>query len=104
MKPRGSRWRFRFSSACRDLRAVLATDVQAAFDGDPACKSLDEVIFCYPGLQAVTVFRLAHELYRLGVPFIPRMMTEWAHKETGSTSIPERRSGTTSSSTTGRAS
>ena len=65
------------------LRAVLATDVQAAFDGDPACKSLDEVIFCYPGLQAVTVFRLAHELYRLGVPFIPRMMTEWAHKETG---------------------
>ena len=65
------------------LREVLATDVQAAFDGDPACKSHDEVIFCYPGLQAVTVFRLAHELYRLGVPFIPRMMTEWAHHKTG---------------------
>jgi serine O-acetyltransferase len=44
---------------------------------------LDEVIFCYPGLLAVTVFRLAHELHRLDVPFIPRMMTEWAHKETG---------------------
>lgn len=65
------------------LRSVLATDVQAAFDGDPACRSLDEVIFCYPGLLAVTVYRLAHELFRLGVPFVPRMMTEWAHKETG---------------------
>ena len=65
------------------LRQVLATDVQAAFDGDPACQSLDEVIFCYPGTFAITVFRLAHELYRIGVPFIPRMMSEWAHKETG---------------------
>lgn len=66
-----------------DLRRVLATDVQAAFDGDPACQSVDEVIFCYPGLDAVTVYRLAHELCVLGVPLIPRMMTEWAHKETG---------------------
>lgn len=66
-----------------DLRSVLATDVQAAYDGDPACKNLDEVIFCYPGLEAVTVYRLAHELHNLGVPFIPRMMTEWAHKQTG---------------------
>lgn len=65
------------------LRQVLATDVQAAYDGDPACRSQDEVIFCYPGLLAVTVYRLAHELHRLTVPFIPRMMTEWAHKETG---------------------
>ena len=65
------------------VRAVLATDVQAAYDGDPACKSLDEVIFCYPGLDAVTVFRVAHELYKLSVPFIPRMMTEWAHRQTG---------------------
>ena len=62
---------------------MLATDVQAAYDGDPACKSLDEVIFCYPGVDAVTVYRLAHELHLLGVPLIPRMMTEWAHKETG---------------------
>jgi serine O-acetyltransferase len=66
-----------------DLRKILATDVQAAYDGDPACKNLDEVIFCYPGLEAITVFRLAHEMHKLGVPFIPRMMTEWAHKETG---------------------
>jgi serine O-acetyltransferase len=65
------------------LRQVLATDVQAAYDGDPACRSQDEVVFCYPGLLAMTVFRLAHELWRLGVPFIPRMMTEWVHKETG---------------------
>ena len=66
-----------------DLRRLLATDVQAAYDGDPACQSLDEVIFCYPGLDAVTVYRLAHELHLLGVPLIPRMMTEWAHKQTG---------------------
>ncbi len=66
-----------------DLRRVLSTDVQAAYDGDPACQSVDEVIFCYPGLDAVTVYRLAHELCVLGVPLIPRMMTEWAHKETG---------------------
>jgi serine O-acetyltransferase len=65
------------------VRKLLALDVQAAYDGDPACKSLDEVIFCYPGLEAVTVYRLAHELHRLGVPLIPRMMTEWAHSKTG---------------------
>lgn len=66
-----------------DIRRVLATDVQAAYDGDPACKNLDEVIFCYPGLEAITIFRLAHELHKLDVPFIPRMMTEWAHQQTG---------------------
>ena len=66
-----------------ELRARLATDVQAAYDGDPACKSLDEVIFCYPGLEAITVYRLAHELHVLDIPFIHRMMTEWAHSRTG---------------------
>ena len=66
-----------------EIRRILATDVQAAFDGDPACKSLDEVIFCYPGLDAITVHRIAHELYKRSVPFIPRMMAEWSHKETG---------------------
>ena len=65
------------------LRHVLATDVQAAYDGDPACKNLDEVIFCYPGLEAITVFRLAHLMHELEIPFIPRMMTEWAHNRTG---------------------
>ncbi len=66
-----------------DIRRLLATDVQAAFDGDPACKSKDEVIFCYPGLEAITVHRMAHELLTLGVPFIPRMMSEWSHRLTG---------------------
>ncbi len=66
-----------------ELRKMLATDVQAAYDGDPACKSYAEVIFCYPGLEAITVYRLAHLLYEMDIPFIPRMMTEWAHSRTG---------------------
>ncbi len=66
-----------------EVRQMLATDVQAAYDGDPACKSLDEVIFCYPGLEAITVYRLAHLLYELEIPFVPRMMSEWAHNRTG---------------------
>lgn len=65
------------------IRRTLATDVEAAYEGDPAVISRDEIIFCYPGLEAITVHRLAHEMLKLGVPFIPRMMTEWAHKETG---------------------
>ncbi len=66
-----------------ELRSTLATDVKAAFDGDPACRTPDEVIFCYPGLEAITVYRLAHLLHELSIPFIPRMMTEWAHSRTG---------------------
>ncbi|MFO1066291.1 MAG: serine acetyltransferase [Pirellulales bacterium] len=66
-----------------ELRRTLATDVEAAFDGDPAVSSRDEIIFCYPGLEAITVYRIAHQLRKLGVPFIPRMMTEWAHQRTG---------------------
>jgi len=65
------------------VRAVLATDVQAAFDGDPAAQSTDETIFCYPGLYAITVQRLAHEFYTLDVPLLPRIMTEYAHSLTG---------------------
>ena len=65
------------------VRALVQTDVQAAYDGDPAATSKDEVIFCYPGLFAITVYRLAHVLYRLGVPMIPRIMTEHAHGITG---------------------
>ncbi len=83
-----------------ELRKRLATDVQAAYDGDPACKSLDEVIFCYPGLEAITVYRLAHLLYELDIPFIPRMMTEWAHSRTGIDIHPGAKSATTFSSTT----
>ena len=66
-----------------ELRRILATDVQAAYDGDPAVRTLDEVIFCYPGLEAVTIHRLAHVLHRLDVPLVPRMMAEWAHSRTG---------------------
>jgi serine O-acetyltransferase len=66
-----------------DLRGVLELDVEAAFVGDPAAKNYQEVIFCYPGLEAVTVYRIAHELLLLGVPLIPRMMTEHAHSKTG---------------------
>ena len=65
------------------VRALVQTDVQAAYDGDPAATSKDEVIFCYPGLFAITVYRLAHVLYTLGIPMIPRIMTEYAHGVTG---------------------
>jgi serine O-acetyltransferase len=70
-------------ASCPSLRALLLKDVQAAFDGDPAARSLDEVILAYPGLLAVTVYRVAHELHGLGVPLMPRIMTEWAHAVTG---------------------
>jgi serine O-acetyltransferase len=66
-----------------DIRKVLEQDVDAAYRGDPAARTHHEVIFSYPGLEAITVYRVAHELYRLGVPFIPRMMTEFAHSKTG---------------------
>jgi len=65
------------------VRHLLATDVQAAYVGDPAAKSPGETIFCYPSIRAVTNQRLAHELYLLGVPLIPRIITEMAHSETG---------------------
>ena len=65
------------------VRAVAQTDVEAFYAGDPAAYSVDEIIFCYPGLFAVTVYRLAHILYDLGVPMIPRIMTEHAHSLTG---------------------
>jgi len=65
------------------VRCLLEDDVESAFLGDPAAKSHHEIIFCYPGLEAITVYRLAHELLLLGVPLIPRMMTELAHSRTG---------------------
>jgi serine O-acetyltransferase len=65
------------------IRALLVRDVQAAFDGDPAATDLDEVILAYPGVLAVSVYRIAHVLYELGVPMMARIMTEWAHSKTG---------------------
>ena len=72
-----------FLSRIPKLREYLYTDIQAAFDGDPAAYSTDEIIFSYPGVFAITVFRIAHELWELGVPMIPRIMTEYAHSITG---------------------
>ena len=66
-----------------ELREMATGDVKAAFEGDPAASSPDEIVFCYPGVSAITVYRLAHELYNLGIPLIPRMMTEYAHGKTG---------------------
>jgi serine O-acetyltransferase len=66
-----------------EIRALLIRDVQAAFDGDPAALNLDEIILAYPGVLAVSVYRIAHALYDLGVPMMARIMTEWAHSKTG---------------------
>ncbi len=65
------------------VREYLETDLEAAFDGDPAAASRDEIILSYPGMLAITVYRLAHELFLLSVPLIPRTMTEYAHSVTG---------------------
>jgi len=72
-----------FIESLPKVTALLATDIRAALQGDPATKSPDEVIFCYPGLLATTIARIAHELYRLDIPIIPRIMTEYAHSLTG---------------------
>ena len=66
-----------------EIRAYVETDLQAAYDGDPAASDKAEVIIAYPGLYAITVYRLAHVLYQLEVPLIPRIMTEYAHSRTG---------------------
>ena len=65
------------------VRKKLTGDVGAAYDGDPAAKSFDEIILCYPGLAAIAVYRVAHELYLLEIPLIPRIMAEFAHSKTG---------------------
>ncbi len=65
------------------IRALVQHDVQAAFESDPAARGIDEVLFCYPGSYAITVYRLAHRLLALGVPLLPRVMAEQAHQRTG---------------------
>lgn len=72
-----------FLKSLGEMRRLLLSDVKAAFEGDPAATSLDEIVFCYPGIEAITFHRMAHALYRLGVPLIPRMLSEWSHKQTG---------------------
>jgi serine O-acetyltransferase len=80
---RGQREAIAFLRKVPELRRVLGTDVRAAYAGDPAAKTHDEIVFAYPGLFAVMVYRVAHELWRQGVPLLPRMMTEYAHSRTG---------------------
>lgn len=65
------------------IREYLETDLEAAFDGDPAASCYEEIILAYPGLWAITIYRIAHELYKLHVPVLPRLMTEYAHANTG---------------------
>lgn len=76
-----------------NIRAVLATDVEAAFNGDPAATCFSEIIACYPVIRTLSNYRLAHELHLLGVPIIPRMLTELAHSETGIDIHPEAQIG-----------
>ena len=66
-----------------ELRRVLNTDVRAAYDGDPAASSIEEVVFSYPSIQAISAYRVAHELFLLDVPMIPRIITEYAHSRSG---------------------
>ncbi len=73
----------RFIERLPEIRRLLTTDVVAAYEGDPAAKSYGESIFCYPSIKALTNYRVAHELYRLEVPIIPRIISEMAHSETG---------------------
>lgn len=73
----------KFLATIPSIREYLDTDLEAALDGDPAAFNKDEILFAYPGLKAITIYRLAHELYKLGIPILPRIMTEYAHSETG---------------------
>lgn len=78
-----------FINGIAELRRILITDINAAYLGDPAANSVGEVIFCYPGTRAISSYRIAHSLFKLGVPLIPRIITELAHSETGIDINPE---------------
>ena len=94
LRPIARELTLQFLSNLPQVRELLQTDVQAAFDGDPAALSKEEVIVAYPFVEAVAVHRLAHELYKKGVPLIPRIMSEWAHSRTGMDLHPGARIGT----------
>jgi serine O-acetyltransferase len=80
---RGEEAAIDFGKQMREIRVLLAKDIHAAREGDPAAASFDEIIFSYPGLFAITVYRMAHQLFEQGIPLIPRIMTEYAHSRTG---------------------
>jgi len=82
-KTQGSEKAIKFIDTLPMISEMLADDIQAALDGDPAAKGADEVIFSYPGLLAISIYRMAHELHKLAVPVLPRIMTEYAHRLTG---------------------
>ena len=79
----GHRLALRLLEEIPSIRKTLATDVAASYEGDPAAKSFDEIIFSYPGIFAMAVYRVAHRLFEYGVPLLPRIMTEYAHSVTG---------------------
>ena len=72
-----------FLRSLPDIRRTLATDIQAAYEGDPAAIYTEEILLGYPSIEAVSIYRMAHKLFELGVPIIPRVMTEYAHQQTG---------------------
>jgi serine O-acetyltransferase len=82
-KVQGYEKAIKFIEALPGVSEILATDIQATIDGDPAAKGHDEVIFSYPGLRAISIYRMAHELHKLAIPVLPRIMTEYAHSLTG---------------------
>lgn len=73
----------RFMERLPEIKRLLLNDVEALYEGDPAASCREEVLICYPGFYAISIYRIAHELYRLNVPLIPRIMTEFAHEKTG---------------------
>jgi serine O-acetyltransferase len=80
---KGQEFAIEFLKELPRLRVKLSNDVRAALEGDPATQSYDEIIFSYPGLFAITVYRMAHQLFEQGIPLMPRIMTEYAHSKTG---------------------
>jgi serine O-acetyltransferase len=82
-EPLGHQLTVEFLKELPELRTMLAKDIRAAYDGDPAAKSYDEIIFSYPGIWAIMVYRIAHKLYHQDIHLMPRIMTEYAHGRTG---------------------
>lgn len=73
----------KFLDSLIEVKKTLLTDIDAIYNGDPACKSKEEVLICYPGFYAISIYRIAHELVKLNIPYIPRIMSEFAHEKTG---------------------
>jgi len=82
-EPLGHQLTLEFLRKLPQMRTMLAKDIRAALEGDPAAKGYDDIIFSYPGIRAITIYRIAHELHHLNIPLMPRIMTEYAHGQTG---------------------